>query len=305
MSSLSKQELIDRWKQPENQDLRSEVINCFKNNEDLDSIPSLGKYDGRLDLRGFSFSKSNVKISNATLKDIDFSYGHFGITIKNSMLENIILDKAEGFQVFDEGSTFRNCSFINADWRNCTLGYSGARYESCNFQKANLLGTLYYQGYFIDCDFSNAKLTGTDFQSSHFINCKFKGKLKNIWFRGKTERSSIKNVDFSEAVLWNVVFANVIDLSTVTIPKDGNHVFFPRWDYTLKVAKQEVKEKWKAPFKDRAWTLVDFILSDYSSTMNIVNLKFIESLLGIKKFTDPKQEQKFTKACIDLLLRHK
>lgn len=65
--------------------------------------------------------------------------------------------------------------------------------------------------------------------------------MGDVWFRGTYQIASdrdrfgeprpnkMERVSFKEASLWGTMFSNGCDLSTVTIPDDGNHVLYSDW----------------------------------------------------------------------------
>ncbi|MDY7077417.1 MAG: pentapeptide repeat-containing protein [Chloroflexota bacterium] len=326
--------LVERWSRQEWRGRYRQLLACWQARRELGQL-SLPQHAGRWDLRGINLEiespvPGNIELPNGLVVDfvrgprpifkgvqfcdVDFSYANLGRAVfEGCSFSNVLLREANGSGVNDQGSTFQDVDLFKADWRNATLGLDGARYEQVSFQRTDLRRVHCYRGYFVDCDFSNARLEHVDFQVSHFVRCKFKGKLKRVWFRGyyalpnhektygKTEFNLMKDIDFSEAELWDVVFTNNCDLSQVIPPQDGKHVLFRDWPGTLVEAWQEVEQKWEGVFREEAVRHLDN-LGVHENPMRILNLDFEASLVR-KGFPEPDRSEEFVQAFIDLLLR--
>ena len=116
-------------------------------------------------------------------------------------------------------------------------------------------GASFYSPQFVNCKFDHAKLNCVDFRASNFIDCFFSGKLKSIWFNkyyrfpgdeeeyGKAPVNEMLNVDFSDAILWNVMFTGGVDLSSVKLPSDNTHLLVKRSGLALsKISFDDVPE---------------------------------------------------------------
>jgi uncharacterized protein YjbI with pentapeptide repeats len=308
--------LKERWLLPEWRKVLASVLDSWAQGISLTQIPDLPKYLGRIDLRGIEIKLGSgrfLRLNGIDISDVDFSFAKFnGIKFINCNLNNLLFYKSEGGPgIQDRNSTFTNIEFIHTDWRGAALGLDGAQYINVNFIKCDLRHVIGYRGFFRGCNFLNCRLEYVDFQVSHFSRCRFKGKLEHVWFRGyyplssdeerfgKTEPNSMVDIDFSEAVLRDVMFTNNCDLSKVIPPKDGRHFFYPNWENSIKNAKAKVEKTWIGPFKEEALRILE-IYSIHKNPMNIINLDYEEELIR-KHYSDSSSVTEFTIQFINLL----
>ncbi len=342
MPTRMHEELTQRWQTPEGRRLQQEVLRHLQRRRDLSQVSFLQRHQGRYDLRGIDLSRTpwhkfsaEAELSRgyrarvnfalggkyifkgAVLRDADLSYANLGqARFEHCHFENTIFHDANYVGVGDESCTFLEVDFGGADMRGATMGLGGARYEAVSFRKADMRTVHCYRGYFIDCDFSDARLEEVDFSASHLINCRFKGKLRKVWFRGyyatpdderafgKTETNPMANVDFSESVLWEVMFRNSCDLSTVIIPQDGEHFLFHHWPRLLSRAMEEVEEHWKGAFKDEAllWLRVH-ARGVEDQEMYIVNRRDVEHPYYTASISNAEEKRRYAVALVELLCK--
>jgi fluoroquinolone resistance protein len=253
---------------------------------------------GLLDLRGIPLSlEPGMELNRVQIRDIDFSYAYFGHAIlKQCVFEHVFLRGVENSRWNERGCRFVDVDFGEAKLRDAAIGIDGSIYERVSFQDADFSGAVFIRPQFKDCDFSNAKLRELDFNASNFVNCKFRGKLESVWFRkyypsksdeqrmGKAVPNEMRNVDFSDASLWDVVFTGGLDLSTVTVPKDGSHILLHHFDTALNRTRNEIE---KLPWTDEEkkkvsiWINASLVYA-ISQPMWILNKKDVEMQFGVK-----------------------
>jgi uncharacterized protein YjbI with pentapeptide repeats len=175
---------------------------------------------------------------------------------------------------------------------------------------------------FHKCEFSNvlfqyADCSGWNDSATHFTNnCRFKGELQGVWFRGyysspnlerrfgKTELNPMRNIDFSEAKLWDVGFNNGCDLSTVIPPQDGEHFLFDHWPKLLNMAQSEVSETWRGAFRESAMIWLSShkaMLSD--QPMYLIHRRELEQPIYADPIRDATQRREFAIELVAMLQR--
>jgi uncharacterized protein YjbI with pentapeptide repeats len=253
---------------------------------------------GLLDLRGIPLSlESGMELYRAQIRDVDFSYAYFGHAIlKQCVFEHVFLTGVENSRWNERGCRFVGVDFTEARLRGAAIGIDGSIYEHVSFQGADFTGAVFVRPQFKDCDFSNAKLRQLDFNASNFVNCTFRGKLESVWFRkyypsksdeqrmGKASPNEMRNVDFSQASLWDVVFTGGVDLSRVILPEDGSHILLRHFDASLRETRREVEQlPWAEEEKKELSIWIDaFLVHAAGQPMWILNKKDIEVQLGKK-----------------------
>ncbi len=333
--------LVQRWQTEVGQLRREQVIHCLLKRKDLSKLPFLQRREGRWDLRGINFQKQpwhtvhtkvelpekdlvfpftlslggRYRFKKLRLEDVDFSWAHLGAAIfQQCHFRNVLFREANLSDWKDRASEFRQVDFYKADLRGATLGLDGARYEHVSFRRADMRRVSCYRGYFVNCDFSEARLEEVDFNASHFINCKFKGPLRGVWFRGyyatrederrfgKTEPNPMENADFSEAVLWDVMFTNGCDLSKVIPPQDGEHFLLRDWPQVLAKAKEEVERNWEGVFKEEALPLLELMQKNAENQeMYIINRREFEHQVYTANITGVEEKRRFAVELVELL----
>ena len=120
---------------------------------------------------------------------------------------------------------FSKTKIKKGEYDNCT-------FTSCNFENTHASNIQFVETEFIDCNFSNALIKSSAFREVHFINCKMIGVKFNecdpfllqflfkdcqlnfsSFFQLKIPSTqflhcNLQDVDFTETVLTNSVFAN-------------------------------------------------------------------------------------------------
>ncbi len=215
-------------------------------------IIPLDTIEERLNLQGIPFKESSI--IGAYIKDVDLTKADLSSAkIGNSIFENVIFNGCSLADITDYGNTFTNCIFIGSSFHSAGLGYEGSKYERCVFEKADFKKASFIRAEMNDCCFSHCNFKGVDLNASSFENCTFEGKLEDVWFRGgfalpsiearfgTPRKNRMKNVDFSEAELWDVTISDNCDLTTIILPTDGNHIFYDNWKMRLSNLVQKAK----------------------------------------------------------------
>lgn len=147
------------------------------------------------------------------------------------------------------GTTLHDCTFREADIQDSALGpvHDGKcnRFKGVLFERTDMRGTAYQSAVFTNCRFDHAKLTKVNFQGSRFSQCIFRGELREVLFydhgfRGEAlEANRMENVDFSGAQLRWVQFRR-LDLTTVVLPSDEDHIIIRNYPSFLDYALREL-----------------------------------------------------------------
>jgi len=210
--------------------------------------------DGMLDLRYCPITlEPGSRIQDFHIENADMSGAKFGcLILKNSLFQNCRFDKAL-FDTFNERSCrFENVSFRCVEFVNAGIGLHCSIYREVDFSDADLRDTSFYTPQFMSCTFDKTKLSRVDFSASNFVDCRFVGKLKTVWFNkyyrfpkdeemfGKAPTNDMRNVDFTHAALWDVMFTGGLDLSTIKLPADGSHMLVKRFDLVMERIAREL-----------------------------------------------------------------
>jgi hypothetical protein len=153
-------------------------------------------------------------------------------------------------------------------------------------------GLQFINATLVNCVFMDCELTDFDFGATSLADCRFVGRLKTGWFRkgymhpalaqdfGSPQDNQMLRVDFSDAVLTDVVFAGGVPLDSVVLPTDGAHRFythFPQrlvrlWKETEKCAVQDRAEAWRL-----IWMYLDTSADQQDVVLNVHDLQGIQS----------------------------
>lgn len=259
----------------------------------------VGKTDqGLLDLRGIPLSfESGMELKRVEIRETDFSYAQLGqIVLKQCAFDHVIFREIESSRWNERASHFTNVDFAQAKLRDAAIGIDGSIYKKVSFQGVDFTGASFYRPQFTNCDFSHAKLQKLDFYVSNFVNCKFCGKLKTVWFRryypikedekrmGVAVPNEMRNVDFSEASLWDAVFTGGLDLSSIVLPKDGSHILLYHFNTALEKTRCEIEKlPWTDNEKNETFIWINaFLTHARSQPMWILNKKEMIEQLGEK-----------------------
>jgi uncharacterized protein YjbI with pentapeptide repeats len=250
--------------------------------------------EGLIDLRGLSFGRV-VEFERARFRDLDFSYTHFGHPVfTRCTFERVSLKEIDSDRWNERGCRFTDADFYKANLRGAGIGIDGSTYLRVSFREADFSGAHFYRGQFTDCDFSDARLRKIDFYVSNFVNCKFRGRLESVWFRrcyplpsdertfGKAVPNEMRNVDFSEAELWEVMYTGGLDLSHVILPQDGNHILLCHFDVALTKVRDIMDTlAWSEEDKKRVMISVkSYLVFAHEQPMKILNKREICGRLG-------------------------
>ena len=166
-----------------------------------------------------------LALDRVTVRDADFSRAAFERFAPNGCIFERCDFRGE---LFDERlqtlfasrrqSIFRECRFDGADLHAVRPGQ--ARFERCNFARANI------DGWISAC--------------AEFVDCTFSGPIRNVTFHGKpwghaAERidpvraaNAFSGNDFTKADLMGVLFVNGIDVKAQLWPAGDSYVVIDR-----------------------------------------------------------------------------
>ena len=181
------------------------------------------------------------RLSRSEIDSCDLSGATLdGLMWSRSRFTSVDFTRASMKGFVDRANKYSNCIFVGSDLTNATLGFEGSEFDSCNFDGANFGRSSFIRPLFVGCTFAG-QFRNVDFEASSFSRCRFSGRVDGGWFRngyqhpdlvsefGRPPVNSMTNVDFQDAVLWGVGFSGSVDLSSVLLPRDGEHYFFDRW----------------------------------------------------------------------------
>ena len=202
--------------------------------------PTLGK-TVETSVGGLTLLHGLTEFSQIRWEGIDFSDSRLNsLRFHDSVISNCMFNECscEDWRIWS--TSFKNCSFRDADLRGASLGAVDGgkrnRFEDILFEKTDLRDTSYTSTEFIRCVFRNAKLNKVDFQGSVFTDCVFEGELREVIFydRGFNGKDLPPNemlrVDFSKAHFRYVEFRR-LNLETVEFPESDEHIIiddFPK-----------------------------------------------------------------------------
>ena len=301
---MDKKRARSRWWTLEGSKRRDAILAYLQegSTSEHDLLESTAKTEeGLLDLRGLAFG-DGIELEGVQFRETDFSYSDFGRGIfRKCTFERVLFKETDSHRWNERGCQFTDVDFYKANLRDAGIGIDGSAYIRASFRETNFSGASFIRPQFIACDFSDARLKKIDFNVSNFIDCKFRGKLESVWFRryyplphatggyhgdehhfGKAVPNEMRNVDFSEASLWDVTFTGGLDLSQVILPRDGFHVLFRHFDIALTKAKQTLSTlQWSDEEKKEATiTIESFLVHAQNQPMWILNTKEILAELG-------------------------
>lgn len=231
-------------------------------------LPVVG---GRVDLSGivapdpttvrqYMTKTANVKehgnlvvIEGVRWANLDFTKGQLeSLRFIACKIDNCCFDGADCSDWRIWGTSISNTSFEKADLRHAVLGgVDGVKrnaFYRVDFTKADLRQTVHMSADFIDCTFSHSKLVRVDFEGSVFVNCVFSGDLVEVSFHRvafggeKLPPNRMLHVDFTRARLRSVEFRG-LDLDTVKLPDDNEHIIVHDYARTLDRALATLKER--------------------------------------------------------------
>ena len=176
-----------------------------------------------------------VSINRATLRSVDFRKARFD---KFSLAGCLFISCDFRALRFDKryqpmfsarpASIFRDCRFDGADLRRVRPGE--ARFEQCTFD--------------------DALIDGWRCEAAEFISCRFAGALGRVIFNGRPtgnagrgverKRNEVRQNDFRDADLDQVVFTLGIDLGTQRLPQSERYVRLDRFPQRLAHARAEI-----------------------------------------------------------------
>jgi uncharacterized protein YjbI with pentapeptide repeats len=240
-----------RWRDPAGMRLAARVLDRIRTGRPFDDLP-VGRYDGRVDLRGFT--PPDPQVIGA---DDGAGLAFHGVTLVGVDLTGARLESARFFDTtlrdcrFDRARcpdwagwnlTVEDCTFTGAQLRGSALGTwyqeSGNRFHRVDFRAADLRDIACEAASFTDCDFSGARLDTVEFRGCVFVRCRFGGVLDEVRFRAQppdgADTGRLDEVDFSAAILRWVEFRG-LSLDHVTLPpEDQEHVVVRNYPHVVR-----------------------------------------------------------------------
>jgi hypothetical protein len=222
------------------------------------------------DLRGFPFYTEidpsrdifiRTNCTNGLFVEFDFSESDFTMSgWRDCEFDNCTFKQGTWNQTFFAGCVFKNCLFEDFDFNLVSLGNgtkkSLGRISNTIFRKGRFREVSFDYPIIDNCTF-DCDIARTDFHGSQFENCAFSGRLKGVFFYGRSEpderqlsllpdglvpENKMINVDFRMAKMEEVEFRGGVDLSKCLFPDEV--VYLPDAPKTLRNVLQVV-EKWE------------------------------------------------------------
>lgn len=150
-----------------------------------------------------------------------------------------------GQRVFDfgaEGAEFINCTFVNCEFENGTLGYlPGAVYANCDFVGIDFQHVDPGVSRFDHCAFESGRVSGWRATAAEFVGCSFTGRVVDSVFFGRPfgayakplagirTRNEFVGNNFSAAELEDVDFREGIDLDLQEWPHSDAYAVIHDW----------------------------------------------------------------------------
>jgi uncharacterized protein YjbI with pentapeptide repeats len=228
----------------------------------------LGEHDGRIDLRGFSWSAATTASSSVFGKwQVDQLVGlpEFreikleGVDLSGSQLDHLRMFTSVIRDCRFDGASLRDArmwavdvddtSFEGTDLRDSALGATlNGRWNTfrrARFVDADLRGPAAPAATFDRCDFSGARMKRVEYESD-FIDCRFAGRLDEVIFRsksligGRSGTRRFERVDFADAEFHWVEFRG-FDLDDTVFPTAPGHLVIEPFGCTLERAIASLK----------------------------------------------------------------
>ena len=187
-----------------------------------------GEIDGRQDLRGIAWPSPSI-FKSLKIENIDFSHSNIKkLLLIDSHFAGIALGHSKAV-ILCNNSRVANCNFAHARLR--TSGSTGnARWENCNFEKADLKGCIFHRGSFIHCSFDAAVIDGIEFGTSLLDSCKIGAAIRKTFFRGPIRQCDLSLASFNDCAFYGATF------SDCAFPTDAIH--FKQWQASFFEIKQ-------------------------------------------------------------------
>ncbi|GAA5030081.1 hypothetical protein GCM10011506_18910 [Marivirga lumbricoides] len=294
---MAGKDLIKRWDSDEMKILRSKVLKYIRSNKPFDGLglgKIAGRWDLRgirfpkpkkkekLKVNGgdLDLKKRTYNLANVSLHSIDFSYADISecvfvkCTIENCIFESSILKNIECV-----ACNFSNGSFIKTNLSNSSLalnrGVDSGSFKNIEFIESNLSKVSFRFPVIDNCKFINCKLYEVNFDGSRFSNSKFIGKFESGWINGYSRYASkslfgifnrvnpydypnlMKNVDFLEAELEDVLFNYKVDLRDCKFQERGDFIIVKNLPTTYIKAREIIEKDWSREDKRQGLFLID------------------------------------------------
>jgi hypothetical protein len=245
-------------------------------------------------LHGKSFAHADLaacrELASSSLESCDLNSARLdGLRWSRSTFTDTDFRRASMRDFVDRGNAYRHCDFSTSDLRHATIGFDGSKFTDCSFELTRLDGTTFVRPRFVNCAFTGT-LRDVDFEASSFERCKFSGRIEGGWFRngyqhpaliddfGPPPINTMEKVDFEDAILWGVGFSGKVELSSVLLPRHGEHYFFDRWPDRIQTVAQVDPNRPERPAIDAF--LAVFGPSAKNQHQYIVYKGFLVSILG-------------------------
>ncbi|WP_371415829.1 pentapeptide repeat-containing protein [Oerskovia sp. KBS0722] len=177
----------------------------------------------------------NVAVENLDLRGARIEHLRLvGVTLRNCRFDG---SELRDLRVW--WSTVENCSFVEADLKDSSLGGRGAKglrrrttiWRACDFRRADLRRTGHASESYADCDFRGARLSGVDFDGAVHEGSLFSGLLSEVVFRRfsrsreliRGKPNELRDCDFRETLLDDCSFYE-IDLQAALLPLGRGHL---------------------------------------------------------------------------------
>ena len=230
---MSTAALRARWRSGEGA-ARAEGVVAFLAGASRVVPAGVGMHEGRLDLRGLSWSllrpvameavrgarvavlEGVVELRGVVWRGLDLSHAELpGLRFFDSRIEDCRFDGANCADWRLWASQVADCSFVGAKLKDASIGTwweeKANSWRRVVFDGADLRGALVEACLLEDCSFGGTRVSGVDFDQVRLRRCRFSGLLREVMFEGRTlprraAPAPLVDVDFGEALFEDVEF---------------------------------------------------------------------------------------------------
>jgi uncharacterized protein YjbI with pentapeptide repeats len=275
--------LKNRWNFDEWLNIKKAILNALSTKSPIENISGMSEIANRMDLRGLeliSTREDKLCFKKSILKNVDLSYSDLRfIEWDKCIFENVYFEGSNLKQSTFTSSKFINCVFkktnISVSYLASSWGLDSGHFIDCQFIESNLSESVLHFPVIENCIFASSNLHATEFDGSRFKDCTFGGLVDSPFFRGysrytenflgkylggynkKKHCNKMINVDFSQAVMRDVVFSDGIDLTKTKFPQGEEYIFIKDIASTFKRVRKIIDTSWEGEDKRVGLFLID------------------------------------------------
>jgi len=276
----TKKYLQTRWDTEAGRKLLATILRLASRGMTKEISDIAGTADGKSDLRGIrtrefyddglisgpptsnAGSLWEVRFNSAEFNHANFDYSElYKVTFNECQFIDCSFRKTKVRATRSFATNYQGVDFTEMDAGELAFGsfskQKGTEYRDCDFSGAKIRRGSAYYTLFERCGFRKVFLKDIHFDGSVLSDCKFSGHLEDVRIWGPITSESeanpaprnlvrsnpLRNVDFSECTAHGLEFKIDVDLSSVRLPSEDEHLFvwYPRRTYSraLELVKNE------------------------------------------------------------------